>query len=145
MIICADTMRKNTVSCCTQLEKQRRLLSTRLTTGEKKQYIYNGVGDRPILYAYITQQGCPTSRYESTATYNRVIIFYKYFTKCTNQSEILQPVLSPRMLPGMSNKLILYQNPVFRNLILDNRHHNLLFSLTARLTQREPSLTNLLV
>ena len=71
MLTCADTLCKNTVSCCTQLKKQRWLISTRLTTGAKKRYKYNGVGDWPILYAYINYQGCPTRRYESTTVLNK--------------------------------------------------------------------------
>ena len=41
---------------CTIRKKQRLLINTKLTTGAKKQYIYiyNGVGDKPILYAHIT-------------------------------------------------------------------------------------------
>ena len=39
MLTRANKMCKNTISCCTKLEKQRRLISMRHTTGAKKRYI----------------------------------------------------------------------------------------------------------
>ena len=38
----------------------------------------------------------------------RISPFNKYFSKCTNQREILPPVLAHRMLVSPSNRLILY-------------------------------------